>query len=76
MQRILNIILMDAKNRRDSAGMQGSMHDGGAGELEMQVRFYRLGAEGRFPEEWRQYKPFLDPDYETYLRLKRNSNRN
>ena len=41
--KIIQKVLEDAKDKRADAGHQGSHTDGGAGALEMQVRFYQYG---------------------------------
>jgi hypothetical protein len=71
MQKLMDLISMEAKNRRESAGYNGRMDDGGASVLEAQVRFYKLGMEGKFPDEWQEFEKQLDPEYQEYIRLRR-----
>lgn len=68
-------VLQEAEARRDSAGHNGRMDDGGAGWLENQVKFYTYGQNGEIPEEWNKIAQTLDPEYETYQRLKRKFER-
>lgn len=74
LEKAIFLILQEAKDRREGAGFAGRSDDGGASRLETQVRFYRLGAEGKMPEEWRGYLNQAikesDPEYLEYLRLK------
>ena len=74
INEIMDLILVNAEQMRTDAAMGGEMGDGGASRLEEQVKFYKQGWEGHFPNEWetyrRQYNRENDPEYETYLRLK------
>jgi hypothetical protein len=74
IEAVLAFILAKAHGDRESAGMNGSWGDGGAGALETQVKFYRYGMQGIVPPEWSKYVEKVqhqaDPEYETFLRLK------
>lgn len=70
-ERLIYKILDVAKKLREDAGYDGRWDDGGAARLEEQVRFYCAGgAIGPIPFEWREYEKLIDPEYETYQRLK------
>jgi hypothetical protein len=69
--KIISIIQREAHDARESAGYNGSMHDGGASRLEEQIRFFEYGLVCTFPPEWEAYKKQIDPEYTEYLRLKR-----
>lgn len=75
MERVLALVLADAQTRRTNAGYGGRMDDGGASELETQVKFYRMGANGQMPPEWEEYltqaRHEADPEWVTYQRLRR-----
>lgn len=69
--RLIQKITDVAKQRREDAGYDGRWDDGGASRLEEQVRFYCAGGgNGPIPAEWREYEKLIDPEYETYQRLK------
>ena len=74
IDKIIELVLKDAEDRREGAGMSGSYSDGGASDLETQVEYYRYGRDGDLPPDWRKYakeaKDKADPEYEQYLRLK------
>jgi len=73
--QFLEFLLDKAKELEDIAGYSGSHHDGGARELRNQVEVYISGQYGEIPEVWEKYhqefKTTKDPEYDTYLRLKR-----
>lgn len=79
--QLKRIIASEVKRRRDIAGFNGAHHDGGAGELEMQLRFFEHGIRyvnsncQRMPSEWadmvKQAERETDPEYQEYLRLQR-----
>lgn len=71
MNALQRAILMDADDRRISAGYQGSYNDGGASTLEMQVKFYNYGRQGVVPSEWNGYMSQLDSEYQKYLELRK-----
>lgn len=66
---VIKEIRKAAEERRQSAGYNGSMDDGGASRLERDVKFYLAGRSGSLPEEWKEYEKLLDPEYKEYLRL-------
>ena len=70
IERLKQVILEVAGNKRDYAGHGGRMDDGGAARLEDQVRFFTLGQQGDIPVEWSEYEKYLDPEWEEYQRLK------
>lgn len=54
-----------------TAGMEGCMHDGGAGALRSRIAAFEDGLARRIPAEWERIAaPLLDPEYSTYERLK------
>lgn len=60
-----------AKQKGDNAAYAGSMSDGGMSRLLEQVKFYRLGASGKMPEEWvRLCGHLLDDEWQEYERLR------
>lgn len=69
IEKLKKAVMAEARDRRDAAGLNGRGIDG-ADELEDQVRFYTYGQHGALPPEWEKYEHRLDPEYETYLRLK------
>ena len=72
---IIEFILKKAHQLKEDAGYVGRMDDGGAGRLEDQVKFYQYGVTGEFPSEWIYYRKEFekenDPQYKTYLELKK-----
>lgn len=64
----------DAERKRNDAAGGGSMHDGGAGQLEAVVDAWVAGLEGKIPKQLQSYadqvKIESDPEYAEYLRLK------
>jgi hypothetical protein len=74
IETVIELILQEAEQNRQAAGMSGRWDDGGAKELEMQVEYYRYGRDGRMPPTWQSYADragtMLDPEYATYQRLK------
>lgn len=74
MEKIFTIITQEA-NKRRGTGCSGRTDDVDAVLLETQVRFYKLGMEGQLPAEWQSYFDQAtreeDPEYATYLRLKK-----
>ena len=72
---VISLVLADAADCRMAAGMNGSMHDGGAKELETQVKFFTYGQNNQIPKEWSKYvdqaKKNADPDYAIFLKLKK-----
>lgn len=76
LDKVMELILKEAENRRQDAGYGGFHNDGGASDLEAQVKFYCYGMTGAFPTEWEAYKIKLDPEYTEYLRLKGKFGRN
>jgi hypothetical protein len=64
-----------AAERREAAGFNGAMHDGGAREIEAQIRIYEAGQKGVMPEAWvefqREFDRATDPEYTKYLELKK-----
>lgn len=71
IEEIIKIVLKAAYNKREGAGYAGERGDRGASILETQVEFYRYGMQGVVPPDWEKYEKKLDPEYETYLKLKR-----
>lgn len=73
IEKVMQLILADAHNARESAGYSGSWSDGGASVLEAQVQYYRYGMQGTIPPDWskyaRQAEVAEDPEYAEYLRL-------
>lgn len=74
LNEIMRLALLEADNARVNAGMSGSFHDGGAGSIEIAVKFFKYGLDCKIPPEWEKYKKIVDnnsdPEYNTYLRLK------
>ncbi len=71
VDEIIEHILKVAAQKRESAGYAGEMGDGGARDLEDEVKFYKYGVSGTFPPEWERYQLDLDPERLEYLRLKK-----
>lgn len=63
-----------------SAGMNGSIHDGGAREIRNQIEAYRAGLHNIIPDIWQSYwkthNKEQDPEYNQYLELKKKFERN
>ena len=70
IEKLKQRVLAEAEARRESAGFNGSHHDGGASVLEMQVEFYTLGQQGKIPHTWKKFEQEFDPEWEEYQRLK------
>lgn len=70
IDRVMELVLKDAEGLEMDAGWGGSPSDGGAGRLRDQVKFYKYGAANELPPEWKSYTDKLDPEYDTFLRLK------
>jgi hypothetical protein len=69
---LIGKVLADASERKANAAYGGSMSDGGARQLEMQVEYYSMGMRNEIPADWEEvYGKLLDPEYENYLRLKK-----
>lgn len=73
---IMQAVLKEAEERKRDAGFAGEMGDRGANLLEMQVKFYQYGMQGKVPFEWRDYAWKVnqammeqDPDYKAMLEL-------
>lgn len=71
IDKLIELALKDAENKRLDAGYGGHMHDGGASQIEAEVKFYQYGLAGRIPPEWEKYEKQLDPEWVEYLRLKK-----
>lgn len=79
IQKLIDLVLAVAKKRREDAGYSGLQHDGGATELELQVKFFNYGWDaashiGRAvypPKEWQEFEIQLDPEYAQYQKLKK-----
>jgi hypothetical protein len=69
--KVIELVLKDAIDKRNDAGYGGRMDDGGASRLEDQVKFFQYGLSCRLPTEWESYRKQLDPEYLEYIRLKR-----
>jgi hypothetical protein len=71
--KVINLILDDASERKRSAGYDGKWDDNGATKLEEQVKFFRYGLAHVMPSEWKDYstkaKVESDPEYAEFLRL-------
>jgi hypothetical protein len=70
IDQLIALILQDAEKRRKDAGFAGEWGDGGANELEQQVRFYQYGQKNEIPPAWSVYAQKLDPEWNEYIRLK------
>ena len=74
INEIMELILKEAEQKRENAGYNGDYGDGGASQLEDQVKFFKLGWGQQFPPEWEKYKIQFnrenDPEYQKYLLLK------
>ena len=70
VSKVISQILKEAETKKTNARYNGEYGDGGAGTLEMQVKFYRYGLQGVMPKEWESYAKKTDPEYDEYLRLK------
>ena len=74
IEKIIELVLKNAKKRKENAGYNGSMDDGGASILKTQVEFYKAGMNGTIPSQWNQYaeeiRKVSDPEFAEYMRLK------
>ena len=74
IEKVMDLILKDADNKKETAAYNGSMNDDGASRLKEQVSFYKAGRQGVIPLEWSKYaeesKKISDPEYSEYIRLK------
>jgi len=72
---IAAMIKNEAHNKREDAIFSGAMHDNGASGIINELEFYEAGVSGEIPKKWEKYVKELDniadPDYETYLKLKK-----
>lgn len=70
-----SFLLHKASELRSNAGYSGMHTDGGASELEAQIKCYWAGVEGKMPNIWElyhtEYKKVSDIEYTEYLRLKK-----
>lgn len=61
-------------NRRESAAHAGERGDGGAENLEIALKYWLDGINGRIPSRFQEYvdeyNKVRDPEYQEYLRLK------
>jgi hypothetical protein len=71
IETIMQLVLSEADDKESSAAHSGGWGDGGAGTLKDQVRFYKLGMQGKMPEEWKKYEVTLDPEYQKFLELEK-----
>lgn len=64
-----------ADKKRENAGYNGEMSDGGASALEAEVAAFFCGYKNVFPAKWNKeiktMEKLLDPEYQTYLELKK-----
>lgn len=74
LQQLLEVILKEANKREEGAGYDGEYGDRGASILRTQIEFYEHGMNGTIPPQWKEFQKELDnqldPEYETYKRLK------
>ena len=74
-EEFIKHLLQLAQKKRENAGFAGSMGDGGASRIEIEIEVYEAGVAGEVPNTWKkEYKEFsnkLDPQYEEYLELKK-----
>lgn len=74
INKVIDLVLADAYERREAAGMDGRWDDGGADRVREQVDYYRCGLDRVIPVDWQKYANQIeaaeDPEYETYQRLK------
>lgn len=75
IDKVIELVLRDARNRKESAGFSGRWDDGGASTLETQVEYYNYGRAGTVPPAWAKFVQQADresdPEYAKYLELKR-----
>jgi len=79
LQTLIALVLAAAEKRREDAGYSGHASDGGARELELQVKFFNygwdaasnIGLASSTPNEWKEFEIQLDPDYAQYQKLKK-----
>lgn len=55
LEATANMVLQEAANRRETAAHNGSFGDGGATDLENQVRAWNAGRQGKIPSTWIPY---------------------
>lgn len=74
MDKLLDFLQKEANVLRSNAGYSGSMNDGGARELENQIKVWMAGRAGRVPSCWdiyvKKYNRETDPEFADYIRLK------
>ena len=70
----VEFLVTEAHNRRENAGFNGSMHDGGASALESEVECWIAGMINKTPNRWDslicEMNQAADPEFATYQRLK------
>jgi len=71
LSKLKNKMTQEAHDRRESAGFNGEMGDGGASQLECEWKFYTYGIQSVVPPEWEHFLKECDPEYKDYLRLKK-----
>lgn len=74
INKIIQLVLAEAHERRESAGYGGRWDDGGASVLETQVAYFNHGRNGVLPPEWLKHEKQAiaeaDPEYTQFLKLK------
>ena len=69
----IRYVLLQAQKKRADSGYSGSMHDGGAGDLERQVETYIAGLSQTIPANWlkyqQEYNRINDPEFAKYKEL-------
>lgn len=74
INKVIELVLADADERGEAAGMDGRWDDGGRDRIREQVDYYRCGLDRVIPVDWQKYVDHLDaisdPEYEIYKRLK------
>lgn len=70
-QKLIDLALKDASNKRTNAGYNGSHGDDGASIIESQVEAWKAGLEGRIPASMKKYEQQIDPEWETFQRLQK-----
>lgn len=78
IKNMISFIRAEAAKKREAAALDGRHDDGGARELETQVKFFNYGWDAAnqpwsaaLPTEWNEFAIHLDPEYEQYQKLKK-----
>lgn len=71
LDEVIKLVLKSAAKAREDAGYGGRHDDGGAKDIEDQVKFYNYGLARQIPPEWQEFANQFDSEYAEYQRLKK-----